>query len=46
MKLNKVIRVEPFFSMTRVLIRKGRDSKDAFVHRKGPVMTWGKEAAP
>lgn len=31
--------------MTRVLIRKGRDSKDAFVHKEGPVMTRGKEAA-
>ena len=31
--------------MTRVLIRKGRDSKDAFVHREGSVMARGKEAA-
>lgn len=33
LKLNKVIRVEPCFNMTPVLIRKGRDSKDASVHR-------------
>lgn len=37
--------MEPCFNTTCVLIRKGRDSKDAFVHRKGHVMTRGKEAA-